>query len=57
MVHWPSGVEKVPGLVRRRKAEGELVASTKALNGGKAAKVDDAIAANRVHRDHHLRSP
>jgi hypothetical protein len=57
MVHWASGVEKVPGLVRRRKAERELFASTKAPNGGKAAKVDDAIAANQVHRDHHLRSP
>jgi hypothetical protein len=47
-------VDVEPGLVRRRRAEGELFASTKAQNGGKAANVDLAIADNQVHRDFHL---
>jgi lysozyme len=44
------GGKTLPGLVRRRKAEGELFASTKVQNGGKPAT-------GEVHRDLHLTQP
>ena len=44
------GGKTLPGLVRRRKAEGELFASTKVPDGGKPAT-------GEVHRDLHLTNP
>jgi lysozyme len=52
------GGKTLPGLVRRRKEEGELFASTKVPDGGKPAKGDGGKpATGEVHRDLHLTKP